>query len=229
MSSNGDTRRRAQSKERHVPIQQQETSQKGLKHSKKELSQRQEFYSKFEKQLQPSSEFGNFSKLRQPSIRERLELEIANLQRQIKEVKAQDLCETSQGLNKTQNNNRKNLVKETSTAETNLDKLFKANQNLQKKMSDPNQTTPLSTTSGDPLPHPLAGFGTNRATTTERRTTTTTTTKRTIKSSDDFLPGATEIQQVRSESRSGSVSSERPLYGQTQTSTTAGSTTATSK
>lgn len=53
-------------------------------------------------------------------------------------------------------------------------------------------------------------FGTTtsgRATTTERRTTTTTTTKRTIKSSDDFMPMATDVQQVRSESRTGSISS----------------------
>lgn len=58
--------------------------------------------------------------------------------------------------------------------------------------------------------------GTNRATTTERRTTTTTTTKRTIKSSDDFIPTATDIQQVRSESRTGSISStSSPIFSTT--------------
>lgn len=71
-------------------------------------------------------------------------------------------------------------------------------------------SSPLS---NDPLAAgALSGSGTNRATTTERRTTTTTTTKRTVKSSDDFVPIATDIQQVRSESRSGSVSSSSPLF-----------------
>lgn len=76
--------------------------------------------------------------------------------------------------------------------------------------------TPLSSASsliGDPL---ASLAGTNRATTTERRTTTTTTTKRTIKSSDDLIPTATDIQQVRSESRTGSVSSaSSPLFNAT--------------
>lgn len=73
--------------------------------------------------------------------------------------------------------------------------------------------TPLSSASliGE---HPLAGLaGTGRATTTERRTTTTTTTKRTVKSSDDFIPTASDIQHVRSESRTGSISSSTPLFG----------------
>jgi len=66
-----------------------------------------------------------------------------------------------------------------------------------------------STIAADPFVGPLGGSTTTsgRATTTERRTTTTTTTKRTIKSSDDFMPTATDIQQVRSESRTGSISS----------------------
>lgn len=59
--------------------------------------------------------------------------------------------------------------------------------------------------------------GASRATTTERRTTTTTTTKRTVKSSDDFMPLATDVQQVRSESRTGSISSSSPLFGASAT------------
>lgn len=82
-------------------------------------------------------------------------------------------------------------------------------------------TTPLSTSGPgvDPFVG-LPGSTSGRATTTERRTTTTTTTKRTIKSSDDFMPLATDIQQVRSESRTGSISStSSPLFsGQANTS-----------
>lgn len=76
-------------------------------------------------------------------------------------------------------------------------------------------STPLSS-SADPFAG-LAGSTSGRATTTERRTTTTTTTKRTIKSSDDFMPLATDIQQVRSESRTGSISStSSPLFSGAQ-------------
>uniref|UniRef100_A0A6G1S589 Alpha-crystallin B chain n=1 Tax=Aceria tosichella TaxID=561515 RepID=A0A6G1S589_9ACAR len=85
--------------------------------------------------------------------------------------------------------------------------------------SEQREGTPLSNSgslSGDPfvgLGATAAGPTSGRATTTERRTTTTTTTKRTIKSSDDFMPTATDIQQVRSESRTGSVSStSTPLF-----------------
>ena len=96
------------------------------------------------------------------------------------------------------------------------------------------ESTPTSVI-GDPLAS-LASSGTNRATTTERRTTTTTTTKRTIKSSDDFVPTATDIQQVRSESRTGSISStSSPLFSssalnnqqQASSSTTSTTTTTT--
>lgn len=93
-------------------------------------------------------------------------------------------------------------------------------------------STPLSSASliGDPL---ASLTGANRATTTERRTTTTTTTKRTVKSSDDFIPSATDIQQVRSESRTGSISSNTPIYAtagpnlQQQSSSTSSTTTTT--
>lgn len=83
-------------------------------------------------------------------------------------------------------------------------------------MSNPDQQqregTPQSSGSGSAI-NELAGLSKGRATTTERRTTTTTTTKRTIKSSDDFAPAATDIQQVRSESRTGSISSmSSPLF-----------------
>lgn len=95
------------------------------------------------------------------------------------------------------------------------------------------ESTPLSSsgslsgTGVDPFAGlTAAGSTSGRATTTERRTTTTTTTKRTIKSSDDFMPLATDIQQVRSESRTGSISStSAPLFNassqqQQQSSTT---------
>lgn len=81
--------------------------------------------------------------------------------------------------------------------------------------SDTNKT--MSSGKGSPtmslVGDPLAGLsGSNRATTTERRTTTTTTTKRTIKSSDDFIPAAADIQQLRSESRTSSISSTSPIF-----------------
>lgn len=82
-------------------------------------------------------------------------------------------------------------------------------------MSADPKDSPLSTpqaAAADPFGG-LAGSTSGRATTTERRTTTTTTTKRTIKSSDDFMPLASDIQQVRSESRTGSISStSSPLF-----------------
>lgn len=90
-------------------------------------------------------------------------------------------------------------------------------------------STPSSVAGSDPFSSPLSTTTSGRATTTERRTTTTTTTKRTIKSSDDFMPTATDIQQVRSESRTGSISStSTPLTStanqQTSTTTTETST-----
>lgn len=82
--------------------------------------------------------------------------------------------------------------------------------------SEQRESTPLSNSgslSGGVDPFAGLGSTSGRATTTERRTTTTTTTKRTIKSSDDFMPAATDIQQVRSESRTGSISStSSPLF-----------------
>jgi HSP20 family molecular chaperone IbpA len=82
--------------------------------------------------------------------------------------------------------------------------------------SEQREGTPLSNSGSLSGADPFAGLGgptSGRATTTERRTTTTTTTKRTIKSSDDFMPTATDIQQVRSESRTGSISStSSPLF-----------------
>lgn len=85
-------------------------------------------------------------------------------------------------------------------------------------MSADRESTPLSS-AGSIIDDPLAALsGSNRATTTERRTTTTTTTKRIVKSSDDFIPTATDIQQVRSESRTGSISSSTPIYSTSGTS-----------
>lgn len=89
---------------------------------------------------------------------------------------------------------------------TNLEEDFNNNHQTN-KMSD-RESTPSSL-----INEPLGSLsGANRATTTERRTTTTTTTKRTVKSSDDFIPSATDIQQVRSESRTGSISSSSPIF-----------------
>lgn len=113
----------------------------------------------------------------------------------------EQINENIENVNSNNNNNNNNENNTINQAEENID----SQQSL--KMSD-RESTPSSL-----INDPLASLaGANRATTTERRTTTTTTTKRTVKSSDDFVPSATDIQQVRSESRTGSVSSSSPLY-----------------
>lgn len=105
-----------------------------------------------------------------------------------------------------------NVIKSHNNNATNQVHQEKQENHQASTMSD-RESTPSSL-----INDPLASLaGSNRATTTERRTTTTTTTKRTVKSSDDFIPSATDIQQVRSESRTGSVSSSSsPLFSSAQ-------------
>lgn len=183
------------------------------------------------------------SQQQQPSIRERLEEEMRIMQAQMERFKldgrqrearseqanfgsqSREQSRTEQEHSRAQSNNQQS--KETSVINPNRSHNFAAaTTTTRNTMSADRESTPLSS-AGSTIGDPLAALsGSNRATTTERRTTTTTTTKRTVKSSDDFIPTATDIQQVRSESRTGSISSSAPIYsagGTTTTTTTSSS------
>jgi len=149
------------------------------------------------------------------------------VQRETVQVKSEEVCsELDQVL--------KEIESEQASAAERGQQVEEQSENSGSKMSSDRESTPLSSSSL--MGGPLAGLGgSNRATTTERRTTTTTTTKRTVKSSDDFIPTATDIQQVRSESRTGSISSNAPIYStsganshQQQSSSSSSTTTTTS-
>lgn len=91
--------------------------------------------------------------------------------------------------------------------------IFKEEADKINMSSERESSTPTMSGTTSPFADPLMNTtGSNKATTTERRTTTTTTTKRVIKSSDDFIPTASDIQQLRSESRTSSISSSSPLF-----------------
>lgn len=180
-----------------------------------------------------------------PTIRERLDEEMRIMQAQMDEFKLGGRTKEASGKSKANLGSRSsefervaeegeqeekiqrseniyNLKTETSVSNNSNKKKPQDNptETTSATMSADRESTPLSS-AGSTIGDPLAALsGSNRATTTERRTTTTTTTKRTVKSSDDFIPTATDIQQVRSESRTGSISSSTPIYSAGGTTTT---------
>lgn len=170
-----------------------------------------------------------------PSIRERLDEELKIMEAQMERFRL-DRASARTVAKAHTNESEHSVLQETDRARQSFNHkqvasepflLFKHNQtNKSTTMSAEEQDKEAGSLGGDAI-NSLGGS--NRATTTERRTTTTTTTKRTVKSSDDFVPAAGDIQQVRSESRTGSISSSTPIYGLagTTTSTTTSTTSST--
>lgn len=134
------------------------------------------------------------------SIRKQLEIEMRKMEEDLERFRLEKEQRKS---NDSSNQNKQRQQQQQQQVETN-------SETAASNMSEREASSTPSSLINDPLANLAA---TNRATTTERRTTTTTTTKRTVKSSDDFIPTATDIQQVRSESRTGSISAtSSPLF-----------------